>query len=323
VSCAVVLAPPRAYALLPVVGRYRVEPEDFRVEEALAFVPDGAGEHLFLEIEKRLRNSEDVARALVDAFAVEPVDVSYAGRKDRRALTRQWFSVRTPRDDVPALPAGCRVQRVSRHARKLRRGELAQNRFTLRVRDLAGPVHSLAERLALLASGGAPNYFGPQRFGRDGANLGRAFRYLTARPRRNVGATERGLHLSVGRALLFNVVLAARVEGSLWAQPIPGDVLHGDDPTGPLWGRGRAPVGGEAAVLESRALAGYAPWCHALEHVGLGQERRALVARPKDLVWSLAAGVLDLSFSLGPGQYASVLLRELGELASATGEATG
>ena len=42
-------------------------PEDFVVEELPAYEPQGEGEHTFLWIEKRLRNTDDVARELARA----------------------------------------------------------------------------------------------------------------------------------------------------------------------------------------------------------------------------------------------------------------
>lgn len=48
----------------PITGRMKTAPEDFCVFERPATEPEGSGEHLWLEIEKRLLNTEDVAVAL-------------------------------------------------------------------------------------------------------------------------------------------------------------------------------------------------------------------------------------------------------------------
>src|SRR6185369_4271862 len=104
------------------------------------------------------------------------VDVGFAGLKDRRSLARQWFSVPASRDTasfVGYAGDGFRVLREHPHSRKLRRGALAGNRFRIRVRGLQGDAAAIAARIARLAAAGLPNYYGPQRFGRDGANLRR------------------------------------------------------------------------------------------------------------------------------------------------------
>jgi tRNA pseudouridine13 synthase len=112
--------------------------------------------------------------------------------------------------------------------------------------------------------------------------------------------------------LLFNAVLAKRVTEGTWDSLLDGDILDGDAPTGPLWGRGRIATSGCAAGHEKQALAAYAEWLDPLEHLGLVQERRVLVAQPQDLRWSLHSTTLELRFGLLAGQYATAVLRELG-----------
>ncbi|MBU2322980.1 MAG: tRNA pseudouridine(13) synthase TruD, partial [Gammaproteobacteria bacterium] len=64
--------------------------EDFQVDEVLNIDLSGAGEHLWLWVEKRELNTEDAARRLARAAGVPLRAISYAGLKDRQALTRQW-----------------------------------------------------------------------------------------------------------------------------------------------------------------------------------------------------------------------------------------
>ncbi|MDX1606890.1 MAG: tRNA pseudouridine(13) synthase TruD, partial [Candidatus Competibacterales bacterium] len=182
-----VAALPRALGDPPVRGRYRVEPEDFQVHEQLGFAPSGAGEHVLLRVVKRDLDTERVARALARHAGVRASAVGYAGLKDRRAVAEQWFSVQLPGREAPdwdglELP-GVEVLEQHRHDRKLRRGALAGNRFRLVLRSLEGDPGELQQRWQRILSRGVPNYFGPQRFGRDGANLDRALA-LFARERR-------------------------------------------------------------------------------------------------------------------------------------------
>jgi tRNA pseudouridine13 synthase len=312
--------PPLAYTPLEVEGVIRCCPDDFCVEERAAFEPTRDGEHLFLHIEKRGLNSNDVAVLLARNYGVAPVDVSFAGMKDRHAVTRQWFSVRTNTDASPAPGTGWHVIETTRHRRKLRRGELAGNAFRIRVRKLTGDVRRLPERLDTLRSAGTPNYFGDQRFGRDAANVARAKAWVCRRPRAVVPPFQKGLHLSTARALLFNAVLGSRVEAGNWNRLVDGDVPLDSLPTGPLWGRGRPLVRGTAFEIEAAALAAYREWLDPLEHLGLAHERRSLVLKPAQFDTSIDDATLELRFELPPGQYATALLRELGTLRNAATE---
>ena len=298
---------PRADGAAPLRGVQRRTPDDFKVTELADPPVCAAGEHRYLYVEKRERTTAEVAAQLARAFGVSTRDVGYAGMKDRRAVTRQWFSV--PADDRPApdLP-DLSVLNQRRCARKLRRGELEGNGFELRLHGVSGA--DAAARLAQLAAQGVPNYFGPQRFGHD--NLVQARAWLPRR-RRERDAFRRGLYLSVLRAYLFNSVLAARLKDGTWNR-----CLHGEtEPTGPLWGRGRPAVNEALAALELRLLDDERELLDGLEHAGLQQQRRPLVLKPRAFEWCQeAADVLYLRFSLPPGGYASSVLRELGEFST-------
>src|SRR5215510_11438806 len=166
----------------------RAQPEEFRVDEIPLYAPTGEGAHTFLRIEKTLRTTEEVARELARAAGAAPRDVGYAGRKDRVALTTQWFSAPGLDPDAALRLAlrGARVLEAARHPHKLRTGHLGGNRFEILVRGVEAPAREAAERRARELSGrGLPNRFGPQRYGRGGGNaeLGRRLLRGEAGPR--------------------------------------------------------------------------------------------------------------------------------------------
>lgn len=103
----------------------------------------------------------------------------------------------------------------ARHQRKLRRGVHRANRFHLVLRQVEGDRAALEDRLQQVRDQGVPNYFGEQRFGNDGATLAQA-RQWVASGRRKVTRARRSLYLSALRSLLFNELLAARVEAATW-----------------------------------------------------------------------------------------------------------
>ena len=299
-------------------------PEDFEVMELAGLELEGAGEHLHLRLRKVGCSTPEVARWLADCYHIPVSAVGYAGMKDKRAVTEQWFSVHTPAG-AEVLPdcAGIEVCDARRHSRKLRRGQLAGNHFRVRLRDVVGD--GWCERLGVVGQQGVPNYFGPQRFGSD--NLTRARTWLAERRRRRESAFTSGLYLSVLRSFLFNEVLGLRVARGNWNRWVPGDVsaeipprcqdrgsAAAGSPSGPLWGRGRSPAAAEALEVERTALAPHAALCNGLEHAGLAQARRSLVLKPRELQWRAEGATVDVTFTLPPGGYATTLLAEVFDL---------
>ena len=328
---------PHAFGPIGASGVIRSCPEDFFVEELPPCEPDGEGEHVLLKIEKRGDNTEWVARQLSRLAGVPARDVSYAGLKDRHAVTQQWFSVRLagkPEPDWQALASdNLKILECARHQRKLRRGALRGNRFTIRVRDLAGDMDQLESQLRNIQQQGIPNYFGEQRFGHNGDNLKSANALFDGSLGR-VSRQRRGLYISAARSLLFNHVLAKRVELGNWNQILLGErvALHGSrssfhaeevdaelqarldemdiHPTAPLWGRGEVEVTAEAAKIEAAVLADFINWQSGLERCGAEMGRRALRAPVLDMTWEMTPGQMVVSFTLPKGSYATVLLGE-------------
>lgn len=330
---------PYAHGQPPASGRLRVAPEDFQVREEVDFSLNGAGEHVWLWVRKRNANTEWVAKRLAERAGVAAGAVSYAGLKDRHAVTEQWFSVHLPGRVEPDWTADAdpdfSVLNAVRHSRKLRRGALASNAFRIVVRDLNGDPAELTARLQYIATAGVPNYFGEQRFGREGGNLERAVAMLSGKEKVR-DRHQRGLYLSAARSELFNAVLARRVCEGSWNQALPGEVLmlagsHSifavsdvDEticqriatfdlhPTGPLWGAGDLRSSGAVRELEDAVAAALPVFRDGLARAGLEQERRALRLPVRDATLEFPeSGVAVFGFRLAAGAYATAVLREL------------
>ena len=315
--------------------------EDFQVDEVLDIPLSGDGEHLWLWVEKRGLNTEEAARRIAKAAGVPLRTVSYAGLKDRQALTRQWFSVQLPGKADPDLSAAendtLKILKTSRHKRKLQRGAHAANGFTLRLTQLDADKETLQQRLELISKQGVPNYFGSQRFGWQGGNLGEARDYAARKAlpeQRNV----RSRLLSTARSYLFNQVLAARVADGSWQRAQVGDLLAFTDsrsffpageaecndprlaildlhPTGPLWGEGESATTHATHVLEQSIAAREADLRDWLVCAGMSHERRILRLPIGRLTWHYPEpDILQLEFVLPAGCFATVLVRELVDL---------
>lgn len=329
---------PYVYGKPSATGQIKQHPEDFIVEEIASFEPSGSGEHQFIWLEKEGQNTEFVAKQLARFANVKPRDIGYAGLKDRHALTRQWFSVWLPGannqpDWSQCVIPGVAFLQITRHARKLKTGVLSGNRFQLTLRDWQGDKAETEARLLALKQHGMANYFGEQRFGHEGQNIDKALQMFNGA---KTSKTERSLYLSAVRAFLFNQILARRVLEQTWNQALAGDCLgfsdshswfhieqpdetiqqrvakHEVHPTGLLFGKCLRVYSGAAAELEADVLAHYPELTQGLLDSGLEADRRVLRVSIADLAWEfIEPSVLQLSFSLPPGSFATALLREL------------
>ncbi len=310
---------PNAYPATGASATLKCLNEDFIVTELPLQLPSGEGEHIWLDIEKNGANTAYVAQQLALAAGVQDKDVGYAGLKDRYAITRQWFSIYFPSGKTGETPDLTQLQHPefkvlsqSRHVKKLRPGDLQGNRFRIVLRDVAGDRDAIETNLKAVATHGVPNYFGAQRFGFDGGNVEQG-RAMLAREIRVRNPKKKGIYLSAVRSFVFNEVLALRIEQGLWGQALPGDVMDDSGrPTGPLWGRGRLSTTDQALALESGVAERHATICDGMEHAGLDQDRRALVALPEGMSWEWPqADQLVLTFALPAGNYATSVLAEL------------
>jgi tRNA pseudouridine13 synthase len=319
-------------------GAFKLVPEDFEVEELPAYTPSGEGEHLFLWVEKRGRDTREVVRALAQALGVPEGEVGVAGMKDRHAVTRQLLSV--PARTEPKL-AGFSLEGVSvlwarRHGNKLRTGHLRGNRFRLRLRGVKDPG-AAREAFALLVARGVPNYFGDQRFGRagDNADRGKALllgQRLPQRPDR----FQRKLYLSAFQSHLFNRALAGRLRAGTFDQALLGDVLRKEDsgglfvcespevdnprvaafevsPAGPMFGPKMTPAAHGVAQAEAALLAEEGMTLSDFARGGGETEgtRRPYRVRMGNPELTPEGEDLLLAFDLPKGAYATEVLAEL------------
>lgn len=334
-----ILSPPRAHGGPAGRARLRASPDDFVVREWLGFAPDGEGDHWLLRVRKRGANTLWVARQLARMAKIHPRDVGFAGLKDRDAVAEQAFTlpVRSAIGSnwIGVTGEGFEVVAAERHRRKLKRGALRGNDFEIVLRDFEGDRALLEARLNAIRLAGAPSYFGPQRFGRNGRNLDLAVAWFDG------GATpdriERGFALSAARSAIFNAVLAARVGQDAWHRLQSGDVANLDGsgsifgvdavdatlrercerldihPTGPMWGAGSPGSTGTVAQLEQQIADRFPSLAAGLSAAGLQAERRALRVRVQSLQWGFEGADMRLAFRLPRGAFATAVLHELTE----------
>ncbi len=339
--------PPLLTADLPGVGgRIKAVPEDFEVEEIPAYPASGQGDFLYLWIEKRDLGAEYFVRQVARRLDVPVGEVGTAGLKDRHAVTRQMVSVPVRAESRLAQldGDGVRLLSVSRHGNKLKPGHLHGNRFRVLIRD-AGPAAdaTAAPILDRLRREGMPNFYGPQRFGRDGETvlLGMALLHHEPPPahlpRVNLrNPFLRKLTLSAAQAALFNHTLARRMADGLLRRVLSGDVMAkwpfggmftAEDvireqerfdtretvTAGPMFGRKMFAAAGEAAGREAAVLQDAGLTVESFHGFGklLSGTRRHNLIYLDDLAAESEPDGLRLTFTLPAGCYATVLLREV------------
>jgi len=317
----------------------RTQPEDFLVVEEALYRPSGEGRHTFLCVEKRGRTTEQVARVLARLAGISPRDVGYAGRKDRHAVTRQWFSLPDV-DPDRALEfeiEGARVVEAKRHDHKLKTGHLRANHFEIVLRGEGDSIEVVRERALNLVNRGMPNRYGTQRFGRDGENAEKAREMLESGRAPRDRRAGRFL-MSALQSEVFNAVLVERIDaydsvelGDLARVEESGGLFWVDDlererprasafeisATGPIFGTKVREPRDDVAALERKVFERFGiPLAGSLrlpKGIRARGTRRALRVRPMDLeVDELEEGAgLRVRCGLPSGSYVTVLLDEL------------
>nr|WP_201563249.1 tRNA pseudouridine(13) synthase TruD [Psychrobacter sp. CMS30] len=328
---------------------YKAHATDFVVNEILPLDFTGEGEHLWLHIEKLGMNTAYLAKLLSEWAEIPLRDVGYSGLKDRHALTTQWFSLRIPKKQLPesefapvdiSANESLTILAQHWHNKKLNRGTHRANQFIITLRDIQfadlevtaseqdlpakkSDKSAVEQHLANISTTGVPNYFGPQRFGRNGNNVREALA-LFARPapesrpqpkkskRKQAPREQNSMELSAARSLIFNEILAARVRDGSWTTGLAGEVFNLDGsgsifaseaidgtlqarlasgdihPTAVLWGVGNDKVSGAAAAIENEIVQND-PLLHqlaaGLEKRDIKAQRRALRLPIEGLSW--------------------------------------
>jgi tRNA pseudouridine13 synthase len=317
-------------------GQLRSKMSDFKVFERLPFEPCGEGEHLFVHIRKTGANTIVVARELAKYFKVKEGLVSYAGMKDRFAVTEQWFGIHLPGKAIYDLSdltiEGVEVLSIKRHNKKLRIGALSGNSFELVLRNVTNSDEVL-RRWVAVSQFGVPNYFGEQRFGINGGNLERAMELFQGKKVKD--KKKRGMYLSAARSEIFNQIISKRIKQNQFESLTVGDVfmLRGTqsvfladyidekinqrfqekdiDLTASLWGAGELMSQGESQILEKAVADDHSELCEGLAQFGLKQERRRIRLSLTEGKIKSEDDTITLNFFLPSGCYATTILREL------------
>ena len=321
--------PPKQTALL------KAECADFVVKEQLGYDMSGDGEFVAVKVRKTDCNTLFVGEQLAKFAGISARNMSYAGLKDRKAVSEQWFSLQMPGQPTPDFSQfsleGVEILEVTRHQRKIRIGSLQGNHFEILLRN-AEETDELKVRLDFLAKNGFPNYFTEQRFGRDSNNLTQALRWANGEIKVK-DRHKRSFYLSAARSEIFNLIVSKRMELNLAQQILVGDVLQlngshswflvdESEDLAQLQQRLAqqdvlltAPLIGEeeksAVDFENEIFAQYQALFALMRQERMKAARRPILMQPQQFQWQFEPNGLRLQFDLPAGSYATALIREL------------
>ena len=317
-------------------GRLKAEFADFIVREELGYPLAGEGEFVAVKVRKTNANTLFVGEQLAKFVGISAKNMSYAGLKDRHAVTEQWFCLHLAGKETPDFSAfeceGVEILEVTRHNRKIRTGALEGNYFELLLRDVE-ETDELKQRLNQLQAVGFPNYFTEQRFGRDGHNLTQAQRWasgeISVKDRK-----KRSFYLSAARSEVFNLVVSQRIADQQMQTVLLGDYLQlaGSNSffevkaedlmqsqqrldendvllTAPLIGENSLQQNGNEC--EEAIVAQHENLINLMKKERMNAARRAMLCKLQDLRWQFEPEGLRLTFFLNSGSYATGLVREL------------
>ncbi|MGC9422710.1 tRNA pseudouridine(13) synthase TruD [Vibrio sp.] len=321
-------------------AKIKAAPEHFKVVEDLGYEFSGQGEHVMVYIRKTGENTSFVANELAKACGVKSKDVGWAGLKDRHAVTEQWLSVYLPGGGLPNLATfeaqypSIEVLAMTRHHKKLRPGDLRGNHFELLLTDVTD-LDDVLQRLPAMAKRGVPNYFGSQRFGREGHNVTEARRWGRDNVRSR-NQNQRSLYLSAARSWIFNHIVSQRINAGCFEHFIEGDIALKAGQTilvdseqlaefnhqlaqnhvqisAALAGDNALPTEKQARRIEQQVLDAEPELMALIRANRMRHERRAITLLPQHFRWEAENNTITLKFTLDAGSFATSVIRELVE----------
>ena len=314
----------------PIHFKFEQNEDDFMVDE-IGMEWKGNGNYTILQIKKVEMTTWDMIAAFADYLNVNAEKIGYAGLKDKHATTTQYISIeaRYEKELKKFKHPQIKIIRWTRHTHSIRMGDLVGNRFTINLFEVdniqAGRIEKLARKSEKL---GLPNYFGYQRFGRDGDSIEQAKSMIEGDLHIEDSKLKKFL-ISIYQSVYFNEWLVERVmmsreqnaskfmllEGDLYIdskgklftpkQPQQKDFeAHKVVPTGLLCGRGVYRSTDKAGEIEAKYDDGF------LYEKGL---RREAIIFPKDIEMKYTKGFdkMEVAFTLPKGSYATVFLENI------------
>ncbi len=151
-------------------GEIKIKPQDFYVEEIIDLSKfNKNGSNLIIKVKKINWDTLNFARVLSKILRISQKRIEYAGTKDKRSLSIQYFTIRNIKDDeLERLKSiklkDVEIEIIGRSSKSIKLGELIGNKFKIKLSN-ASNLDAIDAIYNTLLKKGIPNYFGLQRFG--------------------------------------------------------------------------------------------------------------------------------------------------------------
>jgi tRNA pseudouridine13 synthase len=279
------------------------------------------GSQVILELEKQNLSTWELIEIMAKELHVNAHDIGYAGLKDKFATTTQFISI--PRKDMPRKftirNKNIKLLKHQYASKQLKIGDLQGNQFTIILEKMSRDhYNAIGKRLKTIRTHGIPNYFGAQRFGKEGKNFEQAQRVVEGETFIKDKKLRKFLETAY-QSHFFNQWLAHRIHnkqyllnGDVAMNPKTGHLHNVTDNnlpeeyviTGLLPGRKVWRTRDEARKVEEKFDDGFLP---------LKGLRREAFIKLKDVetTYDETKKEITLKFTLPRGSYATVFLEAL------------
>ena len=147
-------------------GMLKENPEDFVVQEIPSNLPrDDDGRYTIFSATLRNWDTNRFVIELANYFRISRERITYAGTKDKRGITTQYFCIDGTCDPYTINYGDVTISEVFRSNTKLELGMLSGNRFSVNLFPQSSASDLISRKEMVDSFGGFPNYFGWQRFG--------------------------------------------------------------------------------------------------------------------------------------------------------------
>ncbi|MBM3291506.1 tRNA pseudouridine(13) synthase TruD [Candidatus Bathyarchaeota archaeon] len=323
-------------------GSIKIEPEYFQVTEIPSYQPIGHGDHIYINLTKRMKTTREIQIKLSQILNIKIEDIGHAGLKDKFAVTTQTFSILNknkmePKDIIEIISEGLeeKINWWNLHPKKLRSGHLKGNSFKIMITNIDINQDEIQKRIDAIIEKinyeGIPNFYGTQRIGSRGNNALKGYEIIKGKYFEKNRWLKRYL-VSSYLSYLCNQYLTERMKRGLFSKIINGDIAKKHETggifwvddilvdqmrfdakeisfTSPIYGYKMLEVKNDAKILEDDILGHSGITKEELRKSQIIGTRRLGRLLPKIKAIFVSEG-LQLNFDLPSGSYATVILRE-------------
>ena len=297
----------------PINFKFEQNRYDFIVEEIPLKEFKNSGNYFIMKIKKEYLSTWELIQIVEAKLGITENLIGYAGLKDKNATTTQYISIplNKSRDYEILNSKYVQVLETYKDDEKIKIGDLKGNKFKITLKDIdPNTLHIIYQNLSKIQKHGMPNYFGYQRFGKDGGF--KKAKDITYGEEVISDKKLENFLVSAYQSYFFNSWLSERVNLSKEKdlnklEPLKGDILSLEDRktiTGLLPGR---------KIVRSKADAYKIEKKYDDEYIHQKGFRRDAWVYPQNIKnrFDSEKNWLELEFELPKSSYATVFIESL------------